>query len=74
MRPMYSCPEWETSMVDLCIGQTVCDIKFHDVVRAGISADRFHDKCPREGTKQPQNTSEKATELCMLEVIADSQL
>jgi hypothetical protein len=48
----------------------VREIELHDVVSSGIFAHEFHDKGPREWTKQAFKTLEEATESFMVEVIA----
>jgi Zn-finger protein len=52
--------------------RTVHEIEHHDVVSLGILVDEFRDKGPREWTKQALKTLEEATELYMVEVIAES--
>jgi len=63
-------PPWLTKAID----RTVCEIEHHEVVRAGIFADEFCDKNPREWTKQALTTLEDATEAYMVEVIAESDM
>jgi len=50
----------------------VREIEHHDVFSSGIFADEFHDKGPREWTKQALKTFDEATESYMSEVIAAS--
>jgi lipoate synthase len=52
--------------------RTVHEIEPHYVVTSGIVVDDFRDKGPREWTKQALKTLEEATELYMVEVIAES--
>jgi hypothetical protein len=51
---------------------TVHEIEHYEVVSSGIFVDDFRDKGPREWTKQALKTLEEATELYMVEVIAES--
>jgi hypothetical protein len=51
--------------------RTVREIEHHDVVSCWISSDEFPDKHPREWTKQALLTLEEATEVYMVEVIAE---
>jgi len=52
----------------------VREMEHHDVVSSGIVADEFRDKGPREWTTQALNTLEEATELYMVEVIAEASI
>jgi hypothetical protein len=52
--------------------RTVREIEHHDIVGAGIFADVFRDKRPREWTKQALITLEEATEAYMVEVLAET--
>jgi len=61
-------PPWSTK----AFARTGRDIEQHDVVSSRISVDEFRDKGPQEWTNQALNTLEKATELYMVEVIAES--
>jgi len=47
-------------------------MQHHDVVSCGIVADEFGDKGPQEWTTKALKTLEEATELYMVEVIANS--
>jgi hypothetical protein len=49
----------------------VCKIEHCDVIRCGFFADEFPEKGLREWTKQPLKTLEEATELYMVEEIAE---
>jgi len=59
-------PPWSTKS----FVRTVREMEHHDVISAGVFADEFRDKRPREWTKQALKTLEKATESYMVEVIA----
>jgi len=48
------------------------EIEHHDVVRSWVFADRLPDKHPSERTKQALVTLEEATEVYMVEVLAES--
>ena len=56
-------------MASVC---TVRKIQHHYVVRSGIFADEFRHKGPQEWTNQDLKTLEEATELYMVEVIAEA--
>ena len=60
-------PPWSTK----AIVRTVREIDHHDVVSAGIFADQFPDKRPREWTKQALITLEETTEAYVVEVTAE---
>jgi hypothetical protein len=51
---------------------TVREIEHHDVVSSGILPDAFREKGPQEWTKQALKTLVEATELYMVEVIAEA--
>jgi hypothetical protein len=51
--------------------RTVRNIEHHDVVSSGILVDEFPDEHPGEWTKQALITLEEATEVYMVEVIAE---
>jgi len=53
---------------------TIRDFEHHDVVSSGIVAYEFSDKNPRECTKEAATTLEDATEECMVEVPAESDM
>jgi len=63
-------PPWSTKG----FVHTVRRIKNHDFVSSGIFADKFPDKCPHEWIKKARFTCMEATEVYMVEVIAESQL
>ena len=63
-------PPWSTK----AIVRTVRETENHDVVSAGIFAEEFIDKNPREWTKQALTTLEDATEAYMVEVMAESNM
>jgi hypothetical protein len=50
--------------------RTASDIENWDLVSSGIIPDEVTDKNPREWTKQALITSEEATEVYMVEVVA----
>jgi len=55
----------------MAIVRTVHEITHHDEVSSGIFADEFSDKHPRQWTKQAFITLEEATEVYIVEVIAE---
>jgi hypothetical protein len=61
-------PPWLTK----AIVRTVCKIEHHDVVRSRIFRDAFPDKPSHECTKQALIILEKAMDVYMVEVIAES--
>jgi len=63
-------PPWSTK----AFLRTVRKIEHRDVVRSGIFADEFSDKNLREWTNQALSTLQDATEMYMVEVIAESNL
>jgi len=65
--PIGKCP-WSTKSFVLTVG----GIERNDVARSGIFADGFCDKHPREWTKHALITLDEATEVYMVEVIAQS--
>jgi len=63
-------PPWSTK----AFVRTVCGIKHSDAFGSGISAYEFRDRNPREGTKQALTLLEDATEVYMVEVLAESDM
>jgi len=61
-------PPWSTEAL-VC---TVCQNEHRDVVTSGSFVDKFHDKHPRQGTKQASITSDKTTGTYIVEVVAES--
>jgi len=49
-------------------------MEHHDVVSYGIFTEEFRDKGPREWTKQALKTPEEATDLYMVEEIAEASI
>jgi len=50
---------------------TVCEIKRYDDVSSGIFANEFHEKRPREWTNNDPVSLEEATEVYMVQVLAE---
>jgi len=63
---------WKPTWPSKAFLRTVCEIEHHDVVSSGILAHDFPDKHPCKWTGQALITLEEATEVYMVQVIAES--
>ena len=63
-------PPWSTK----AFAYTVRQITHHDVFSPGMFLDQFRDEHPREWTKQASTILDDATEACMVEAIAKSDM